>query len=117
VCYEHVCSLVERAKEFETKLVNIVVVCKGSRAGPFCFVFMKNSPIKQCNFCICLMHICDYLGGLKWMKLAGVTFPLLADEKGDFVKFFHFGADVFNLCNTTLYNMVTILTKWLIFEI
>ena len=32
----------------------------------------------------------------------------LVFEKGDFVKCFHFGVDVFSLCNTSLYNMVKI---------
>uniref|UniRef100_A0A914X6C8 Alkyl hydroperoxide reductase subunit C/ Thiol specific antioxidant domain-containing protein n=1 Tax=Plectus sambesii TaxID=2011161 RepID=A0A914X6C8_9BILA len=75
VCFDHVQSLVERAKEFDAKMTNVVIVCKGSKEG-----------------------------GVKWKQLAGVTFPLLADEDGDFVRYLHFGVDIYNLCCTGLFQ-------------
>uniref|UniRef100_A0A914VTC3 Alkyl hydroperoxide reductase subunit C/ Thiol specific antioxidant domain-containing protein n=1 Tax=Plectus sambesii TaxID=2011161 RepID=A0A914VTC3_9BILA len=71
VCLDHVRELVTRADEFEAKLVNIVIVCKGRREG-----------------------------GAKWKQLTGVTFPVLADETGAFVRCFHFGVSVWKMNNS-----------------
>jgi hypothetical protein len=51
------------------------------------------------------------LGAAKWKQLTGVTFPVLADENGEFVRNLHFGVSVWNMSNTKHFNRV----GWLMF--
>uniref|UniRef100_A0A914X5M6 Uncharacterized protein n=1 Tax=Plectus sambesii TaxID=2011161 RepID=A0A914X5M6_9BILA len=44
------------------------------------------------------------IGGAKWKQITGVTFPVLADETGDFVRSLHFGVSVWNMCKTKKFN-------------
>uniref|UniRef100_A0A914VUT4 Uncharacterized protein n=1 Tax=Plectus sambesii TaxID=2011161 RepID=A0A914VUT4_9BILA len=71
----HTLFVLLRENEFQAKLVNIVIVCKGSKEG-----------------------------GAKWKQITGVTFPVLADETGDFVRSLHFGVSVWNMCKTKKFN-------------
>lgn len=64
-------NLQENAEKFRKKLCNIVIVCKGSREA-----------------------------GKKWKQLAGVDFPILADEHAQFVKAFKFSTSLWNTCRT-----------------
>uniref|UniRef100_A0A914W0I8 Alkyl hydroperoxide reductase subunit C/ Thiol specific antioxidant domain-containing protein n=1 Tax=Plectus sambesii TaxID=2011161 RepID=A0A914W0I8_9BILA len=75
VCFAHVRALVDRAKEFETKCANIIIVCRGTKEG-----------------------------GAKWKQLTGVTFPVLADEQSEFVRSLHFGASIWDLCNMAVFH-------------
>lgn len=57
--------------EFVKKLCNIIIICKGTKEA-----------------------------GKKWKQLAGINFPILADEKAEFIKAFKFSSSLWNTCRT-----------------
>jgi peroxiredoxin len=81
-CLDLVKAIHDRAREFELHLCNVSIVCRGSKEG-----------------------------GLKWRKLTGINFPVLADEHRDFVTSLQFKQSVFHLTSTDMIHKVILFTE------
>lgn len=65
-------TLEEHVEDFQRKLCNVVIVCKGTKEG-----------------------------GRKWRQVIGIHMPVLADEMGEFMTSFNFPISVWNMSRTS----------------